>query len=207
MKKSLLIVGLLLSISGIFAQAPNAVQYQGVARNSSGAILASQSISLQISLHDVTSNGTIIYRERHATSTNQFGVFTLSIGKGSPVLGTFSTITWPSAAKFLQIELDPTGGTTFTDMGTFQLLSVPYALYSNSAGSANSVSGSATINPSQINGGGASNNQVLQWNGTNWVPGTINTTVNTDNTLTGNGTVGTPLKLAQNGATTNQALV
>jgi len=53
----------------------------------------------------------------------------LVIGNGTVQQGVFSTIQWGSAPHFLKVELDVTGGTNFVDMGTTQLLSVPYALY------------------------------------------------------------------------------
>jgi hypothetical protein len=43
-------------------------------------------------------------------------------------------VKWGQAAKFLQVELDPAGGSTYTDMGTTQLNSVPYALYASNSG-------------------------------------------------------------------------
>ncbi len=49
------------------------------------------------------------------------------------------------AFVFLQIEIDVNNSGNFINMGVVQLLSVPYALYSNSAASSNysSNSGSA----------------------------------------------------------------
>lgn len=58
-----------------FAQAPNAIPYQGVARNAAGNILASQPISLRISIHDMTANGTIVFSEVHNTTTTSLGLF------------------------------------------------------------------------------------------------------------------------------------
>jgi hypothetical protein len=49
---------------------------------------------------------------------------------GTPVSGTFSNINWGKNAKFLQVEMDPAGGNSFTDLGTQQMMSVPYALFS-----------------------------------------------------------------------------
>jgi hypothetical protein len=48
---------------------------------------------------------------------------------GTVVSGTFSGINWGKNAKFLQVELNTTGGTTYTDLGTTQMMSVPYALF------------------------------------------------------------------------------
>jgi len=48
---------------------------------------------------------------------------------GTAVVGTFSGINWGKNSKFIQVEMDPTGGTNYTDMGTTQMMSVPYALF------------------------------------------------------------------------------
>jgi hypothetical protein len=61
---------------------------------------------------------------------------------------------------------------------------------------------------------GATTGQVLQWNGTTWIPATIaggtdnwgSQTAVTSGALTGNGTTGNPISLSQQGATTNQVL-
>ena len=65
--------------------------------------------------------------ETHSVTTNQFGLFTASIGTGVVVAGNFSTIDWSLNSKYLQVEIDLGAG--FADMGTSQLLSVPYALF------------------------------------------------------------------------------
>jgi len=115
------------------AQTPQAIPYQGVARNSSGNIIAGQNISLRLSIHDVTPAGTVVYKESHSATTNTLGLFSVSIGQGTVVTGTLSGINWGTGAKYLQVELDPAGGVAYTDMGTTQLNSVPYALYAENA--------------------------------------------------------------------------
>ncbi len=118
----------------IFAQSPQAISYQAIARNATGTELISQPVGIKISVHTGTATGTIEYLETHIDTTNQFGLFTLQIGSGIPFVGNFAAIDWANGPKFLQVELDPTGGSTYTDMGTSQLLSVPYALYAASGG-------------------------------------------------------------------------
>lgn len=125
---------LLLNISNIKAQSPLAIPYQAVARNSSGNIIANQTVSLRFSIHDITISGTIVYRETQSVGTNTLGLFTVNIGQGVPLIGTIAGINWSNGTKFIQVELDVLGGTSFIDMGTTQLLSVPYALYSSSSG-------------------------------------------------------------------------
>lgn len=114
------------------AQVPQAFNYQAVARNASGDALAGQAIGVRFTLHSGTANGPVAYQEVHTTSTNALGLFTLSVGQGSAVQGSFAGVPWGSAAHFLQVELDATGGTSYTDIGTSQMLSVPYALHAGS---------------------------------------------------------------------------
>ncbi len=57
------------------------------------------------------------------------------------VSGTFSGINWGKNAKFLQVELDPAGGSSYTDLGTTQMMSVPYALQASSIKMKTSASG------------------------------------------------------------------
>ena len=136
MKKLLFILAIVicqLSFINCFAQVPNAIPYQGVARNAAGNIIASQSISLRIKIHDVTASGTVVYSETHSISTNSLGLFNVNIGSGNIISGTLVGINWGSGAKFLQVELDPTGGTSYTNMGTTQLNSVPYALFAGNS--------------------------------------------------------------------------
>jgi len=62
-------------------------------------------------------------------TTNATGLATLEIGRGTPVTGSFATINWSTTPIFLKTEIDPAGGTAFVEMGTSELLSVPFALY------------------------------------------------------------------------------
>lgn len=145
MKKHLLLLLLnfQLSFFVIRAQAPLAIPYQAVARDNSGSLISNQTISLRFSIHETTAGGAIIYQETQSKNTNDLGLFTSNIGEGNIVIGTFSAIDWESGAKFIQVELDAAGGTAFTDMGTQQMLSVPYAL--NAANGNWTKSGSSDI--------------------------------------------------------------
>jgi hypothetical protein len=131
--KGLGILFCFLIFGNIQAQSPQAFNYQAIARNSTGVLLASQSIGIKVLIHQGSSGGTIVYSETFTTTTNQFGLFTISVGKGTPVTGTFASINWSSGNYWLQVQMDPAGGTTYVDMGTSQLLSVPYAMYATSA--------------------------------------------------------------------------
>ena len=122
-----ILAGLLLT--GIVeGQAPQSFNYQAVVRDNTGSAITSRSVSLRISILKGVA-GTAQYVETHTSTTNEFGLIVLEIGQGTIVSGDFSTISWGDDTYFLKTELDPDGGTSYTDMGQVQLLSVPYALY------------------------------------------------------------------------------
>jgi hypothetical protein len=145
MKKLLTIhVCLFLLISLTIAQAPQALNYQAVARTSDGVIIPTQNIGVRFSILDANVTGTVLFSETHTTTTNPYGLFTLAIGKGTPVTSTFASINWASGTdKFLKVEIAPTGGNNYQLQGTTQLLSVPYALYSEKT---RLIAGNNTIN-------------------------------------------------------------
>lgn len=121
---------LLLAIAQAFAQAPNGINYQSVVRDANGDILANQSVSLQLSILQGSSTGTLVYQETHSLTTNQYGLVNLEIGSGQVITGTnLAAVDWANGPMFLSIGLDVSGGANYTAMGTTQLLSVPYALY------------------------------------------------------------------------------
>ncbi len=118
---------------GLLAQVPQGIPYQSIIRDGSGNVAANQSVKLRFSIRDSIASGTVVYQETFQTSTNSLGLANVNIGMGTVVVGTFSGINWGKNSKFIQVEIDATGGTNFTDMGTTQMMSVPYALYAGSA--------------------------------------------------------------------------
>lgn len=112
-----------------FAQVPQSMNYQAVVRDNTGNEIVSQNVGARFTVRDGSSLGTIVYRETKLLTTNQFGLITHAVGTGTVVSGTFSGINWGTADKYLQVEVDVTGGANYADMGTAQLISVPYALY------------------------------------------------------------------------------
>jgi hypothetical protein len=129
----LLSTAFLLGAGAAFAQAPQQFNYQAVARNGSGNVLASQAVGIQIQLHQGTPGGTVVYAETHAPTTSSIGLMNLAIGAGTVTSGTFNTIDWSAGPYYVEIGMDATGGTTYVSMGTQQLLSVPYALYAENS--------------------------------------------------------------------------
>ncbi|MCD4697997.1 MAG: hypothetical protein K8S16_17370, partial [Bacteroidales bacterium] len=119
-----------LSALVLFAQSPQAFKYQSVVRDNAGEIMANQSVKFRISIRTSSAGGAVVYQETHPVITNGFGLANLNIGEGTPVSGTFISIDWGTGTKFMEVELDPSGGSSYLSMGTSQLISVPYALYS-----------------------------------------------------------------------------
>lgn len=98
-----------------------------------GNVIPEQDITLRVSILHNSPSGAVQYSEQHSLTTNQLGLFTVGIGNGSVLSGNFANITWGDGDKYLKVEIDPAGGSSFSLAGTFQLLSVPYALQSRNA--------------------------------------------------------------------------
>ncbi len=157
MKKIFTILVVVLLTANVFAQAPGRMSYQAVIRDASDNLVTNQAIGIQISILQGSITGTAVYVETQAPTTNVNGLATIEIGGGTLISGNFTTIDWAGGPYFIKTETDPTGGTAYTITGTSQLLSVPYALYAETAnynsltnlptlfdGSWNSLSGTPT---------------------------------------------------------------
>lgn len=166
-----------LTVSAQFT--PQGFNYQSIVRDADGDPLTNQTVSLLFSVRSGAPNGPVAYSEKQAVSTNEFGLVNLIIGQGGvPLLGDFNAINWGGGAKYLTVSVE-TSPNVFDEIGTTQLMSVPYALYAQNA----------------ANGGGTGG-------GDNWGA----QTVQTNPTLSGAGTGGSPLALAQQSAQNGQVL-
>ena len=116
----------------LHAQAPQGIPYQAIARNASGVAIANTAVKVRFSIRDSIATGAIKYQETHNPTTSGLGLFSVNVGMGTVVSGTFSGINWGKNGKFLQVEMDPAGGNSYTDLGTTQMMSVPYALQAGS---------------------------------------------------------------------------
>jgi hypothetical protein len=134
MKKLITICSAILMTASVFAQAPNKMSYQAVIRNNSNTLVANQAVGMRISILQGSPSGTAAYVETHTPTTNANGLASIEIGGGTVVSGNFSTINWANGSYFVKTETDPSGGNSYSINGTSQLLSVPYALYSENSG-------------------------------------------------------------------------
>jgi hypothetical protein len=138
MKKSIFLIVLLLCALNIFAQTPQKMSYQAVIRNNASEVVAMQNIGVKLSILRGSPTGTEVFAESHSTTTNENGLITLEIGSGTAITSTLAEINWANGPYYIKSETDLTGGSNYTLSGSYQLLSVPYALYAYSAGTLNS---------------------------------------------------------------------
>lgn len=117
---------------------PDAFNYSSVIRDSLGQPIANDTIGVQILILKTSPTGTVQYDEIHSVITDNNGLFNLIIGNGTVQNGAISTINWSNDNYFLKVGIDITGVNNFIDMGSAQLLSVPYALHAKFAGSVDS---------------------------------------------------------------------
>lgn len=131
----------LLKFNVVFSQAPNLINYQGVARNAAGNPLQNQTIYLRVSIRTGSSQGPIQFSETRSVKTNAWGLFAIQIGSAGymSATGTLAGVNWMQGDKFMEVEIDPTATHNYMNLGSTQLLSVPYALNAVSAGTANPV--------------------------------------------------------------------
>ncbi|MCX6327448.1 MAG: hypothetical protein NT144_12495 [Bacteroidia bacterium] len=147
MKKIFTISAALLLAATLCGQAPSSFKYQAVLRDARGNIKASTATNIIIGILQGSTTGTTVYSETHSTTTDGYGLINLEIGKGTVTNGTFAGINWGTGTYFVKVTVDG------VEMGTSQLLSVPYALYASKAG--NSFSGNyldLTNKPTITNG-------------------------------------------------------
>lgn len=207
MMKRLLFIWVLIAVAcTLWAQAPQGMKYQAVARDASGNVLANTMVSFRMTILIGSATGTAVYRETHTgKSTNGFGLVDLVVGQGTPVTGSFSSVDWSSGSFFLKVEMDPAGGSAYQEMGTSPLMSVPYALYAQKVeeeadGDATNEIQALSISGNQLTLSRGGGTVVLPAGGTagdNW--GTQ--TVIHDSSLSGDGTTIMPLSIKDGGVT------
>ena len=124
---------------------PNGMLYQAVARDASGNLAVRRTVYVRTSIIKGSPTGMVMYSDEHKVSSNADAMFTIVVGQGKFLSGTYtglSNIPWGEDKYFfnLKIAVAPSlpGSAwklNYTDMGTSQFWSVPYALFSGTAGS------------------------------------------------------------------------
>ncbi|HZY80835.1 MAG TPA: hypothetical protein VFE50_15030 [Cyclobacteriaceae bacterium] len=161
MRPTLLLSTALLFLASIgYSQSPPGINYQGVARDLNGKPLVLKDITIKINIVKDNADGAIEYAETHSLKTNSFGLFTLVIGTGNTVTGDFRFISWAMGDKWLRVEMDPDGGSSFQLMGAQQFMSVPYAFYAKYSGNSLTPGQGISITNNVITNTGDSDNSA-----------------------------------------------
>lgn len=201
--------------SALCAQAPQGLQYQAVIRDVNGNPVLNSPASFRFTIEN-EGGSEIYYQETQTTSSNALGGIILVIGAGNTTQGNFESVDWKSGAVKVRVELDATGGQNFTAFGTTSFKSVPYAFFAQQAHSLVDENGNEwvpeddldeqtlTVNGNQlsISNGNAVILPTGSGGGDNWG----DQFVETNSTLSGDGTLTAPLRIAQQGATNGDAL-
>ena len=128
-----------LTLSAVFSlvfylassQVPQGFNYQAIARDGMGQVIANTTLPVRITIQTLLTGGTTIWEEEHMSVTsNQFGLISLVVGtetKKTGTAATFSAIDWNAQPLYLKTTIRYPG-TTWTVMGTTQLWSVPYSM-------------------------------------------------------------------------------
>jgi uncharacterized protein (TIGR02145 family) len=147
-----------------FSQTPQGISYQGVLRNLDGSIISGTNITITFRIHDNTPDGIVVYEENHSTTTSSNGLVNLTVGMGTAVNGVFSEIAWGAGNKHLQVLMN--NGSGEIDLGTQQMMSVPYALHADDISiNVSSTGDTLTLGSSSVIVPGISNST----NGTNYL--------------------------------------
>lgn len=166
MKKSLVLPILLCCIAHLTAQQiPDAISYQGIIRNTDGTVIANQPVTMRFTIAEITATGNQIYREKHTVTTSELGLVALQVGRGQVDFGNFNNIAWAANAKFLKVEVDPTGGNSFIELGAEELKSVPFAFAARTVTNPPPLNALPDVQTTNLATG-----NVLKWDGTQWVP-------------------------------------
>lgn len=147
-KLGILLLPLFFLTESLVAQPPPFWFLQSVAKDNQGNPARNRTIHLRIALYRGTPvGGTLVYEEAQQVQSDNDGVFGYIMGKGirsnAPNLkDSLNKIEWSNGPYFVntKIAIAPSipapwwiAANNFVDIGTSQIMSVPYALYAGNA--------------------------------------------------------------------------
>ncbi|MCF8222647.1 MAG: hypothetical protein K9J25_05825 [Bacteroidales bacterium] len=129
MKQIILLISFFIIAFSAYSQSPSKLTYQAIARDGNGNLLQEENLDVGISIHTGTPDGELVWEGFFQVTTNKFGLFTLEICDNGSSAYNFENINWAGNEHFIKVQIDD--GTGYREMGTSQILSVPYALHAN----------------------------------------------------------------------------
>jgi len=134
----LALLGLCLGAGTATAQVPYDMSYQGRLTDAVGAPLTGL-VDMQMRIYDVISGGSALYVEDHTNViVDDVGAFSVRLGAGTALLGTFDTALFAGVNRYLEVVVDGSALTPRLIIG-----SVPYAMHADNASSAQAAADGA----------------------------------------------------------------
>jgi len=115
------------------SQTPQLVNYQAVIRNDQNQPVTAPSISVRVRILQGAPGGTVVFEETHFGESAVNGLVQFAVGVENPT--GFAAIDWSDGPYFVKIDYDLDNGTAFSNTDAVQILSVPYSIYAEKAGS------------------------------------------------------------------------
>ncbi|MCI4667164.1 MAG: hypothetical protein MRZ79_03320 [Bacteroidia bacterium] len=112
------------------AQVHDGINYQAVVKLND-QLARNTALEVRFTISTGTNS---LYQETQQLNTTEEGVLSAVIGKGTALSGTFSAIDWSqSGAYLLNVSVKTSLGGSFIDLGTQEMVSTPFSLYSKKA--------------------------------------------------------------------------
>jgi hypothetical protein len=146
--RKLLVVTLVFMAGTLTAQPPPALPMQTVAKDPLGNPAKNRKVWVKVEIRHARINGTVIWAEAFETTTNEDGVYTIMVGMGNKQSSVPSTmkgigeIDWGNGPYFFNQKLAVSPSVpaawwqpvdNYIDLGTIQMMSVPYAMFAGNA--------------------------------------------------------------------------
>ncbi len=176
-----IVLVLLLGLVSVVSRAQNGIGYQAVLRDASGQLLVGENVDLRLSVYGDLAGTQVDYVEEISVVTGSYGQITTEIGTGTFVSGTFPTVQsvdWDTGSKFLNVQFRVPPTLTYTDLGTTPLYAAPFAYHARTTDQTYQLSELEDVDTTGLEIG-----QALIWNGSSWVPASLDTLSFADTTF------------------------
>lgn len=154
-------IGFLVFCTGAtIAQPPAVMNYQSVAKDPLGNPAKNRDVYVKEIIYQTSAiGGKNVWEETHVAKTDNDGIFTIYIGKGTraatTTISNIGQVDWANGPFFMNVKVAVApsvpavwwvAADNYIDLGTTQLMSVPYALFAGNA-SVTNVNTSITPGP------------------------------------------------------------